>query len=63
MSALAGTGFVQGIVTYTVLDNLKVTPISAISSIALLNTLAVTDIGALQDKTVQVGYDEVILDL
>ncbi|CAL4951619.1 unnamed protein product [Urochloa decumbens] len=52
-------GFVQGIVTYTVLDNLTVTPMSAISSITLLNTFAVKDIGDLQEKTVQLGYDEV----
>ncbi|CAM0879546.1 unnamed protein product [Alopecurus aequalis] len=51
-------GFVQGIVTYTVMDNLSVTPMSAISSIALLNTFAVRDLGALQEKTVQIGYRE-----
>ncbi|CAL4965309.1 unnamed protein product [Urochloa decumbens] len=54
----AAKGFVQGIVTYTVLDNLTVTPMSAISSITLLNTFAVKDIGDLQEKTVQLGYDE-----
>ncbi|CAM0879545.1 unnamed protein product [Alopecurus aequalis] len=52
------TGFVQGIVTYTVMDNLAVTPMSAISSIELLNTFAVTDLGALQHKNVQIGYKE-----
>ncbi|CAM0879539.1 unnamed protein product [Alopecurus aequalis] len=51
-------GFVQGIVTYTVLDNLTVTPMSAISSITLLNTFAVSDLSALQEKTVQLGYKE-----
>ncbi|CAO2199034.1 unnamed protein product [Urochloa humidicola] len=35
-------GFVQGIVTYTVLDNLTITPMSTISGITLLNTFAVT---------------------
>ncbi|WVZ72325.1 hypothetical protein U9M48_020805 [Paspalum notatum var. saurae] len=54
----AGKGFVQGIVTYTVTDNLTVTPMSAISSITLLNTLAVRDIGDLQERTVQLGYNE-----
>ncbi|WVZ72326.1 hypothetical protein U9M48_020805 [Paspalum notatum var. saurae] len=54
----AAKGFVQGIVTYTVLDNLTVTPMSAISSITLLNTFAVRDIGDLQEKTVQLGYNE-----
>ncbi|CAM0879544.1 unnamed protein product [Alopecurus aequalis] len=52
------TGFVQGIVTYTVLDNLAVTPMSAISSIELLNTFAVRDLGALQHKNIQIGYKE-----
>ncbi|CAO2208952.1 unnamed protein product [Urochloa humidicola] len=57
-STIAGTGFVQGIVTYTVMDDLKVAPMSTISGITLLNTFGVTDIGTLQEKTVQLGYDE-----
>ncbi|GJN37456.1 hypothetical protein PR202_gb26413 [Eleusine coracana subsp. coracana] len=57
-SAGGKKGFVQGIVTYTVLDNLTITPMSAISSITLLNTFEVTDLAALQEKTVQLGYDE-----
>jgi hypothetical protein len=52
-------GFVQGIVTYTVLDDLRVTPMSAISSITLLNTFAVADLGDLEEKKVQLGYNEV----
>lgn len=51
-------GFVQGVVTYTVRDNLTVTPMSAISSITLLNTLKVTDYAALQEKNVRIGYTE-----
>ena len=57
--AAEGAGFVQGIVTYTVMDDLKVSPMSSISGITLLNTFGVTDIGSLQEKTVQLGYDEV----
>uniref|UniRef100_A0ACD5VB52 Uncharacterized protein n=1 Tax=Avena sativa TaxID=4498 RepID=A0ACD5VB52_AVESA len=54
--AAAGTkGFVQGVVTYTVTDNLTVTPMSSISSITLLNSLGVRDFGALQEKTVRLG--------
>jgi hypothetical protein len=60
-AGVAGKGFVQGIVTYTVIDNLTVNPMSSISSIALLNTFAVKDLGALQEKTVQLGYKEVRL--
>jgi hypothetical protein len=43
-----------------VADDLAVTPMSAISSITTLNTAsAVTDLAALQEKTVQIGYVEV----
>jgi hypothetical protein len=58
-AGVGGKGFVQGIVTYTVMDNLTVNPMSSISSIALLNTFAVKDLGALQEKTVHLGYKEV----
>jgi len=58
-SSGAAKGFVQGVVTYTVRDNLTVTPMSTISSITLLNTLGVTDFSALQEKTVRLGYSEV----
>ncbi|XP_044973126.1 uncharacterized protein LOC123440628 [Hordeum vulgare subsp. vulgare] len=59
-TAATGTakGFVQGVVTYTVLDNLTVTPMSAISSITLLNTFRVRDLSALQEKIVRIGYKE-----
>ena len=56
---LPSAGFVQGIVKYMVLDNLTVTPISAISSITFLNAFAGRDMGDLQEKTVQLGYNEV----
>ncbi|KAM0926141.1 hypothetical protein ACQ4PT_003749 [Festuca glaucescens] len=59
VSGDAGAGFVQGIVTYTGMDDLKVTPMSNISGITLLNTFGVTDIRSLQERTVQLGYDEV----
>uniref|UniRef100_A0A453E3Q1 Uncharacterized protein n=1 Tax=Aegilops tauschii subsp. strangulata TaxID=200361 RepID=A0A453E3Q1_AEGTS len=49
---MSGKGFAQGIVTYTVMDDLTVTPMSSISSITLLNTFAVRDLSALQEKTV-----------
>uniref|UniRef100_A0ACD5VN93 Uncharacterized protein n=1 Tax=Avena sativa TaxID=4498 RepID=A0ACD5VN93_AVESA len=57
-AVVSGKGFVQGIVTYMVMDDLAVTPMSSISSITLLNTFAVKDIAALQEKTVQLGYNE-----
>jgi hypothetical protein len=43
-----------------VLDDLTVTPMAGVSSVAtVLNTFAVRDIGDLQEKTVQLGYKEV----
>ncbi|ONM29961.1 uncharacterized protein [Zea mays] len=55
----AAGGFVQGIVvTYTVQDDLTVTPVSSISSVSLLSTFSVRDIYDLQEKTVQLGYNE-----
>ncbi|CAL4965335.1 unnamed protein product [Urochloa decumbens] len=57
-SAVGATGFVKGVVTYTVMDDLKVAPMSTISGITLLNTFGITDIGMLQEKTVQLGYAE-----
>jgi hypothetical protein len=47
-------------VTYTVMDDLKVAPMSTISGITLLNTFGITDIGLLEEKTVQLGYAEVM---
>jgi hypothetical protein len=58
-SSRMATGFVKDAVTYTVTDSLKVTPMSSISSITLLNTLGVRDFGGLQEKTVWLGYSEV----
>jgi hypothetical protein len=49
---------VQGIVTYTVTDSLAVAPMS--SSVALLSTFAALDLGAIQEKTVQLGHAEVL---
>ncbi|ONM29962.1 DUF674 family protein [Zea mays] len=55
----AAEGIVQGVVTYMVLDDLTVTPMAGVSSVAtVLNTFAVRDIGDLQEKTVQLGYKE-----
>jgi hydroxymethylpyrimidine/phosphomethylpyrimidine kinase len=60
VGSVGGKGFVQGIVTYTVMDDLTVAPMSSISSITLLNTFAVEDLNALQEKTVQHDCNEVI---
>jgi hypothetical protein len=54
-------GLVRSVVTYTVMDDLKVAPMSTISGITLLNTFGITDISMLDEKTVQIGYEEVII--
>ncbi|KAF4371544.1 hypothetical protein G4B88_008259, partial [Cannabis sativa] len=51
-------GIVKGLVTYMIMDDLEVKPMSSISSIALLNTFNVKEIGALQEKIVSVGINE-----
>ncbi|XP_071732427.1 uncharacterized protein [Rutidosis leptorrhynchoides] len=51
-------GFVKGLVTYMVTDNLGVSPMSTISSITLLNKFNVKDLSALEEKVVHIGMDE-----
>ncbi|KAK4441216.1 hypothetical protein Salat_0456500 [Sesamum alatum] len=53
-------GFVKGVVTYMVMDNLEVKPMSTISSITLLNKFNVKDVGLLQEKVVNFGMDEAV---
>ncbi|XP_077252478.1 uncharacterized protein LOC143891857 [Tasmannia lanceolata] len=53
-------GFVKSVVTYMVMDDLVVTPMSTISSIALLNKFNVKDTGVLEEKVVEVGMKEEI---
>ncbi|KAM3374710.1 hypothetical protein P3S68_013424 [Capsicum galapagoense] len=56
----ATKGFVKEVVTYMVTDDLVVKPMSAISSIALLNKFNVKDVGALQEKVVTFGMEEAL---
>ncbi|KAJ3708790.1 hypothetical protein LUZ61_012495 [Rhynchospora tenuis] len=53
-----GKGYVKGVVTYSVMDDLTVVPMSTISSITLLNKFQIKDLGSLEEKTVGVGFDE-----
>ena len=46
--------------TYTVMDDLSVAPISTITAVTALVSLGVTDISGLQAKGVEIGYKEVI---
>uniref|UniRef100_A0A2P2JET1 Uncharacterized protein LOC103948371 n=1 Tax=Rhizophora mucronata TaxID=61149 RepID=A0A2P2JET1_RHIMU len=46
-------GFVKGVVTYMVMDNLEVKPMSTISSITLLNKFNVENLGSLEERVVE----------
>ncbi|XP_050210989.1 uncharacterized protein LOC126662039 [Mercurialis annua] len=53
-----GTGFVKDVVTYMVMDNLEVKPMSTISGITLINTFSIRDLSCLEEKMVDIGVDE-----
>ncbi|XP_038691339.1 uncharacterized protein LOC119989732 [Tripterygium wilfordii] len=52
-------GYVKGVVTYMIMDDLAVKPMSTISSVTLLNKFNVKDLGALEEKEVNLSMDEV----
>ena len=52
-------GLVKGMVTYMVMDDLVVKPMSTISTITLLNKFKVKDVGALEEKVVDFAMAEV----
>ncbi|KAI9156679.1 hypothetical protein LWI28_010487 [Acer negundo] len=47
--AVAEGGFVKGVVTYMVMDDLEVKPVSTITSITMLNKFNVKDVGVLEE--------------
>ncbi|KAL5711082.1 hypothetical protein ACHQM5_021575 [Ranunculus cassubicifolius] len=51
-------GYVKGVVTYMVMDDLSVKPMSTISSITLLNKFNVGNVGLLEERVVDLGIDE-----
>ncbi|KAL5976874.1 hypothetical protein ACLOJK_021209 [Asimina triloba] len=51
-------GIVAGVVTYMVMDDLVVTPMSTISGITLLNKFNIREVGALEEMFVEVGRNE-----
>ncbi|KAI9157832.1 hypothetical protein LWI28_028786 [Acer negundo] len=59
-SKVYGKGFVKGMVTYMVMDDLEVKPMSSISSITLLKRFHVKVLDALEEKDVNVGMEEVL---
>ncbi|KAB1217972.1 hypothetical protein CJ030_MR3G014618 [Morella rubra] len=52
-------GYVKGVVTYMVMDDLVVRPMSTISSITMLNKFNITDVASLEEREVNVGMTEV----
>jgi hypothetical protein len=52
-------GYVKGSVTYMVMDDLVVKPLSTISGVTLVSKFGVTDLGAVEEKVVHFGIDEV----
>ncbi|KAL7084920.1 hypothetical protein ACP275_14G251700 [Erythranthe tilingii] len=53
-------GFVKDMVTYMVMDDLVVAPLSTTSSFALLHRFNLTDISAVEEKVVEFGLDEAV---
>uniref|UniRef100_A0A6N2MVA1 Uncharacterized protein n=1 Tax=Salix viminalis TaxID=40686 RepID=A0A6N2MVA1_SALVM len=51
-------GYVKGLVTYTVTDDLSVSPMSMVSVVGLLNRFNIKDFGVLKEKVVEFGIDE-----
>ncbi|KAF9674790.1 hypothetical protein SADUNF_Sadunf10G0163500 [Salix dunnii] len=51
-------GYVKGLVTYTVTDDLSVSPMSMVSVVGLLNKFNIRDFGVLKEKFVEFGIDE-----
>ena len=52
-------GYVKGVVTYVVMDDLVVKPMSTTSNITLLQKFNVREISALEERVVHLGMDEV----
>ncbi|KAF3957792.1 hypothetical protein CMV_017229 [Castanea mollissima] len=54
----SGGGYMKGVVTYMIMDDLEVKPMSTISSITLLNKFNVKQLGDLEEKVVELGMEE-----
>ncbi|XP_027936419.1 uncharacterized protein LOC114191447 [Vigna unguiculata] len=52
------SGFVKEVVTYMVMDDLVIQPMSSISSITLLNKFNVKEVGVLQEKVVELDMNK-----
>ncbi|XP_062001027.1 uncharacterized protein LOC133718218 [Rosa rugosa] len=57
-SGAGATGYVKGVVTYMIMDDLEVKPMSTISSITILNRFNIKDVGALEEKVVELAMEK-----
>jgi len=55
------SGYVKRKVTYMVMDSLEIKPMSAISTLRIINKFHVKDVASLVEKHVEVGFNEVII--
>ncbi|CAN1269377.1 hypothetical protein LINPERPRIM_LOCUS13561 [Linum perenne] len=51
-------GFVKGVMTYMVMDDLEVKPMSTISCLTLLSKFNIQQVGALEERVIELGMDE-----
>ncbi|XP_057734801.1 uncharacterized protein LOC130950310 [Arachis stenosperma] len=51
-------GFVKEVITYMIMDNLLIQPMSTISGITILNQFNVKDVAVLKETVVQLGMEE-----
>lgn len=58
-SPTAKEGSVKGVITYTIMDDLTVTPISTISIIAMLHNFNLEQVEDLEEEVVNVGMNDV----
>ncbi|TYH51345.1 hypothetical protein ES332_D10G266100v1 [Gossypium tomentosum] len=57
-SPTAKEGYVKGVITYTIMDDLTVTPISTISIVAMLYKFNLDQVEDLEEEVVNVGMNE-----
>ncbi|XP_057734810.1 uncharacterized protein LOC130950317 [Arachis stenosperma] len=57
-SGHSNNGFVKEVVTYMIMDNLLIQPMSILSGLTMLNHFNVYDVGALKEAVVQLGMNE-----
>ncbi|KAB2010534.1 hypothetical protein E1A91_D10G250200v1 [Gossypium mustelinum] len=57
-SPTAKEGYVKGVITYIIMDDLTVTPISTISIVAMLHKFNLEQVEDLEEEVVNVGMNE-----